>query len=267
MENPTPLLTVIDGHPVVLSLAVADHFERNHKDILRRIVNLLSDLPEEVRRRNFAPSSYLNAQGKEQPAFNLTRDGFVLTVMGMTGRKALLWKIRYIQAFNAMEAELASRKSGDSEESDYLRRLARISADTRAGLLRLAQRIEGRGAARETVLACYRVLVEEVTADMPDAATVMLPGDAPWAGDIEAFLAERCAVSPGLKVQAGKLYAAFEVWARDKGLANLPSSIAFGRTLRRRFPQSKANVYWWAGLALTETIHKAAPAAGKGVMQ
>ena len=36
----------------------------------------------------------------------MNRDGFSLLVMGFTGKKALEWKIKYIQAFNAMEEEL-----------------------------------------------------------------------------------------------------------------------------------------------------------------
>lgn len=37
------------------------------------------------------------------------RDGFVLLVMGYTGKKALAIKLAYIEAFNAMEAELARK--------------------------------------------------------------------------------------------------------------------------------------------------------------
>uniref|UniRef100_A0A9X8VDF1 Rha family transcriptional regulator n=1 Tax=Serratia marcescens TaxID=615 RepID=A0A9X8VDF1_SERMA len=39
--------------------------------------------------------------------FELTRDAFVLIVMGFTGKKALQWKIDYINAFNKMEAALS----------------------------------------------------------------------------------------------------------------------------------------------------------------
>lgn len=38
--------------------------------------------------------------------FELTRDAFVLIVMGFTGKRALQWKIDYIKAFNRMEATL-----------------------------------------------------------------------------------------------------------------------------------------------------------------
>ncbi len=33
----------------------------------------------------------------------MNRDGFSLLVMGFTGAKALEWKLKYIEAFNAME--------------------------------------------------------------------------------------------------------------------------------------------------------------------
>ena len=38
--------------------------------------------------------------------YALTRDALSLLVMGMTGKAAIIWKLRYIEAFNAMEARL-----------------------------------------------------------------------------------------------------------------------------------------------------------------
>lgn len=40
----------------------------------------------------------------------MNRDGFSLLVMGFTGKKAMAWKIKYIEAFNAMERELANKQ-------------------------------------------------------------------------------------------------------------------------------------------------------------
>ena len=36
----------------------------------------------------------------------MNRDGFALLTMGFTGKQALQWKIKYINAFNEMEAKL-----------------------------------------------------------------------------------------------------------------------------------------------------------------
>lgn len=49
---------------------------------------------------------YKDAKGESRPAYNLTRDGFTILVMGFTGKAAMKWKIRYIEAFNAMEQKL-----------------------------------------------------------------------------------------------------------------------------------------------------------------
>lgn len=40
----------------------------------------------------------------------MTRDGFSLLAMGFTGRKALQWKLKYIEAFNRMEETLKHPK-------------------------------------------------------------------------------------------------------------------------------------------------------------
>ena len=40
-------------------------------------------------------------RGKQYPMYLMNRDGFSLLVMGFTGKAALEWKLKYIQAFNA----------------------------------------------------------------------------------------------------------------------------------------------------------------------
>lgn len=101
-----PELQIIDGHVTTTSLQVAEHFEKTHKSVLRAIGNI--GCSEDFRRRNFAPSSYINEQGKEQPCYRLTRDGFVSLAMGFTGKEAWQWKEAYIDTFNKMEAALTT---------------------------------------------------------------------------------------------------------------------------------------------------------------
>ena len=48
--------------------------------------------------------------------FILYRDGFMLLVMGYTGKKALAMKLAYIEAFNRMEAEIAARSRPLAED-------------------------------------------------------------------------------------------------------------------------------------------------------
>ncbi|HAR32928.1 MAG TPA: hypothetical protein DCR95_02235 [Desulfobacter sp.] len=99
-------ITATNGKLTVSSMMVAEHFEKDHKNVLRTIRQIVSELPEnfsDLGRLNFEPSSYINDQNKTQPVMNMTRDGFVLLVMGFTGKKAMEWKLKYIEAFNAME--------------------------------------------------------------------------------------------------------------------------------------------------------------------
>lgn len=59
----------------------------------------------------FYKTAYIHEQNKQEyPMYLMNRDGFTLLVMGFTGQNALEWKIKYIQAFNAMEKELQASK-------------------------------------------------------------------------------------------------------------------------------------------------------------
>ncbi|WP_284335452.1 Rha family transcriptional regulator [Comamonas sp. NoAH] len=105
----TPAITIVDGKPTTLSTDLARHFSKRHDDVLRTIRNLLPQLSEE-HLRNFAEASVEVESGNgakaSYPAYRLTRDGFTLLAMGFTGKKALAFKLAYIDAFNRMEAEL-----------------------------------------------------------------------------------------------------------------------------------------------------------------
>jgi Rha family phage regulatory protein len=100
------------------SRVVAEKFGKRHADVLRGIENATKDLPEGFTERNFALSSYLDSTGRALPQYQLTRDGFTLITMGFTGRAAMEWKIRFIEAFNAMEAELRAGSEPPELEAD-----------------------------------------------------------------------------------------------------------------------------------------------------
>lgn len=92
---------------------VAECFEKRHDDVLKSIRNL--DCSDEFRLRNFAESSYKNKQGKKQPCYCITRDGFVFLVMGYRGKKAAHFKEMYIRRFNEMEEHIKSLVSARQE--------------------------------------------------------------------------------------------------------------------------------------------------------
>jgi Rha family phage regulatory protein len=92
---------------VVSSLDIAETFGKEHRRVLQDIREI--GCSEEFRLHNFVQSSYENSQGKQQPMFLVTRDGFVLLAMGYTGELAMRFKEAYIKQFNAMESALCGK--------------------------------------------------------------------------------------------------------------------------------------------------------------
>lgn len=93
----------------VSSLFVAEHFEKEHKNVVRdieKITEAKSGLSEEFNTLNFERIKYKDSRGRSQKAYAMTRDGFAMLVMGYTGQKAMRFKELYIRRFNEMEATL-----------------------------------------------------------------------------------------------------------------------------------------------------------------
>ncbi|EAL5356213.1 hypothetical protein DQX86_04280, partial [Campylobacter jejuni] len=96
-------LEVVDNAVYTTSLSVAEVFNKNHKNIIRKI----NEFPKDnFTKLNFEPSKYIDSTGRVLPCYKITRDGFSLLVMGFTGEKAYKWKIEFIKAFNEMEKRL-----------------------------------------------------------------------------------------------------------------------------------------------------------------
>lgn len=96
-----------EGTLTVPSTQVANDFGKLHKDVLEKIETLKTQIGSaENSAQYFIPNIYIDNSGKSNKCYNLTRDGFSLLVMGFTGKKALKWKLKYIEAFNLMETKL-----------------------------------------------------------------------------------------------------------------------------------------------------------------
>ena len=123
--NAKPVGESAQGKIVTSSQAVAYYFEKDHGKVLRSIRSLLSfqETSESMTKNGYTPKwfyeyQYTNEQNHQTyPAFLMTRDGFTLLAMGFTGKKALEWKIRYIQAFNEMERKLKEQENLAAENS------------------------------------------------------------------------------------------------------------------------------------------------------
>lgn len=112
-------VTYENDQMLVSSLEVAKNFGKNHRDVMRDIRNLkegaqnCADL--------FYESTYVHEQNKQQyPMYLMNRDGFTLLAMGFTGKDALEWKLKYIQAFNEMEAKLNDPEFLVKRSMEYL---------------------------------------------------------------------------------------------------------------------------------------------------
>ncbi|KMO88361.1 antirepressor [Lacticaseibacillus rhamnosus] len=96
------LVIMHNKQAVTTSLRVAEVFGKDHKHVLETISNLAA---EKSAAKFFAEATYDN-RGKQYPMYYMNRDGFTLLAMGFTGKKALQFKISYINAFNSMETQI-----------------------------------------------------------------------------------------------------------------------------------------------------------------
>ena len=104
------LVIMQNQQAVTSSLQVAKTFGKRHDHILRDIEAIKKDVPNfgEMFEEGNEPDSY----GRKRRAYFMTRDGFTLLAMGFTGKKALSFKLKYINAFNQMENEIKAIQAG-----------------------------------------------------------------------------------------------------------------------------------------------------------
>ena len=109
--NIQDFVQVKNSQTITTSELIAQAFNKRHDNVLQSIDNLLADIDPAFAAQNFreTETSTQNNLGftVKNRAYELTKDGFMLLVMGFTGKAALAIKIAYIQAFNKM-AEMLS---------------------------------------------------------------------------------------------------------------------------------------------------------------
>ena len=109
-----PVVFIQDGEVFANSRDVAEYFGKQHGHIIRDIEKLIAEGVS-----NFGETPYIEPQnGQAYKTYNMDRDGFTLLAMGFTGKKALQFKLRYIEQFNAMEAELRRQSNVMIDYSD-----------------------------------------------------------------------------------------------------------------------------------------------------
>ena len=96
------------GQVLTDSRKVAKAFKKQHRNVLRSIRDLLAKTGK-WGLLNFEHTPSLDAQnGQPYDCYRMTKDGFMLLVMGFSGETALRVKVAFIEAFNAM-AEIVGR--------------------------------------------------------------------------------------------------------------------------------------------------------------
>lgn len=98
------LVIMKDQKAVTSSLQVADVFSKDNRHLLRDIDSLKEDLPNFG--QMFFESNVPDSYGRNRRVYYMNRDGFTLLAMGFTGKKALQFKLKYINAFNSMEEQI-----------------------------------------------------------------------------------------------------------------------------------------------------------------
>ena len=102
---------MVAGSKVVTdSRKVAKAFSKRHDNVLASIRRLIANLAAEDALLNFKECFEINglSNGKPEPVYEMTKNGFMWLVMGFTGKKAMDIKVAYTKAFDAMSDYIAN---------------------------------------------------------------------------------------------------------------------------------------------------------------
>ena len=109
------ILSTQNGEPAASSREVAKRFGKEHKHVLAAIRQILA---AENSATKFFHETAFEYRGQRFPEYLMNRDGFALLAMGFTGKEAVTWKLKYIEAFNQMEKQLAAQHKDQQAVQD-----------------------------------------------------------------------------------------------------------------------------------------------------
>ena len=141
--NFADFVQIQETQPVTTSEFVAQAFGKEHKNLLARIEQISKEIKASFFELNFKPKAKQVKTGfgfRETKSYELTKDGFMLLVMGFTGKQAMAIKIAYIEAFNAMSEAILDL---NNTVSDGIKP-AKTTADDRTGLRQAVAALVGR---------------------------------------------------------------------------------------------------------------------------
>lgn len=110
------ILSTQNGEPVASSREIAKRFGKEHRNVMQSIKNISAE--NSAVTQMFYQTTYTAGTGKKYPMYLMNRDGFALLAMGFTGKEAVTWKLKYIEAFNQMEKQLAAQHKDQQAVQD-----------------------------------------------------------------------------------------------------------------------------------------------------
>ena len=112
------------------SLEVAEMVGREHKEVLRDIRNIITQLGEsKIAQSYFIESTYTNSQNREMPMFLLTKKGCELYSTRMTGEKGTQFAVAYIERFNEMENHIKQEKLPQLSQAELIAMMAQQNVE------------------------------------------------------------------------------------------------------------------------------------------
>lgn len=112
----TEIVQIENEQVTTTSRIVAEQFEKNHRDILRVIDNVIEGLRNIAQGQEadewFTETTYVHEKNHQTyRMFNITKNGFVLLAGGFTDKKFMEFKVKYIKQFDLMEETLREQYS------------------------------------------------------------------------------------------------------------------------------------------------------------
>lgn len=170
-----------NGVPMTNSFLVAETFCKEHRHVVRDIDNLICNLQDidfqccpnlaGVDEMFVAVEKDIqqpNGGVKKTKSYIMDRNGFTLLAMGYNGKKALAFKLKYMDAFVSMEKII----SGKSEGSQGRANVKRFETDGKEDLLQRIERLE-------------RILLPYSSKEIPSSTTPT--EEYPWESVIKTY--------------------------------------------------------------------------------
>jgi len=129
------------------SLTVADNFGKRHDNVIQKIENLIKN--DDFNDLNFKATNYTDDRGIQHKKYTMDRKSFAMLAMGFTGKKAFQWKIKFVNAFEAMEQILLQQGNLEWQEYRQTGKAKRLElTDSIQQVVELAERQGSKNAGR-----------------------------------------------------------------------------------------------------------------------